>query len=103
MIFRVLYAMRHRREALALNAGALPLRGDDAHALHALHRMQKVNAAREGPPAIAQRLEECNAPDPRLLRDRRDITAHASARDLQAEQRHPIVEPRQIDELPSPR
>src|SRR6185295_11156496 len=88
--------------ALALGYGSLPLRRDHAHTLHALHTMQKVDAAGERPPAVASALQERQPADPALADNGRQITAHAARGDLDAEQRHPVLEPRQIDKLAAP-
>src|SRR5690349_22961519 len=102
-LFAVVHAMRDGREPFALHHAVLPLGRDDAHALHTLYGVQEVDAARERPPAIAERLERRHPMNPRLLRDRRNVTAHPPARNLESEQRHPVLEARQIDELTAPR
>src|SRR4029077_9304692 len=103
LFFTILHALRDRRQCLALaSARGLPLRHDPAPALHALQSRQNVDPPRERPPTIAGGFHESHALDPSLADHGRDVTTHTARRDLDAQQTHPVLEPRQIDELTAP-
>ncbi len=91
------------RSALLAPLAALPRRRDHAHAEHALGRAQEVDAAGDRPPAIAGGLEEAEALQPFLARERRRVGIEAAAGHVEAEQRQPVLEAVQADEAAVPR
>src|SRR5689334_7511143 len=101
-----------RRQALARARGgcerlaplaALPRGCKQPHAEHLLRRAQEVDAAGDRPPAIAGLLEERETVQPFLLRERRHVAVEAAADDVEAEQRQPVLQPIERDEVAVPR
>src|SRR5215472_11114995 len=70
-----------------------PRRRDHAHAQNALGGAQEIDAARDRPPAVAGLLEETETLQPALLPEGRRIAIKPSARDLESQQRQPVLEP----------
>src|SRR5436190_9013858 len=71
-------------EALLLACGRLLPRGrDEAHAAHALDRLQDVDRAAHGPPAVPRGLHEGEAATPGLAREGRRIADESSGGDIE--------------------
>src|SRR6185436_11574346 len=66
-------ALGRGREALLARGLLLPGGRDEAHAAHALDRLQHVDRATDRPPAIAGGLHEAEAPAPLLAVERRGV------------------------------
>src|ERR1700674_3297637 len=81
---------------------ARPCRCDHAHTQYALGGAKEVHATRDRPPAIAGLFSEVEALEPRFLRERRRVAVEPAAGDLEAEQREPILEPVERDEVAGP-
>src|SRR5712691_689729 len=94
--------LRHRSQRFFGGAFVAPFRHDQAHAHIALDRSNDVDGAADRPPAVARLLHEAGALEPPSLGERRGVAAEATARQLEAEQREPILEPQQADEPPAP-
>src|SRR6516165_8156164 len=92
---------RSRSERLLAHAPR-PCRRNHAHPENALHGAQEVNAAGDRPPAVARLLEEVASLQPALLMERRDIAVKPAAGDLEAEQREPVLQPVERDEIAGP-
>src|SRR5438270_4174860 len=101
MIF--MRALRHRRERPPARAFPTPGRGDDAHAVHPLHRAHHIDRAREPQPARAHLLHETESPQPLRIGERRRIATELAAVQLKAEELEPFLEPHQPDESAVPR
>src|SRR5437867_670828 len=87
-----------------LRTTILPPRDSRAHprAHVALDRANDVDAAADRPPAVARLFHEAEALEPAPLRERRRVTAETSAGQLEPEQREPVLQPQQTDELSAP-
>src|SRR6266496_2339915 len=83
----------HRSQGFLGGALVAPFRHDQPHAHVALDRANDVDAAADRPPAVAGPLHEGEALEPPPLRERRGVAAEATAGQLEAEQREPILEP----------
>src|SRR5882762_10308535 len=94
--------LRHRSQRFFGGAFVAPFRHDQAHAHIALDRSNDVDGAADRPPAVARLLHEAEALEPPPLGERRGVAAEATACQLEAEQREPILEPQQTDEPPAP-
>src|SRR6266852_4280021 len=94
--------LRHRSEGFLGGAFVAPFRHDQPYAYVALDRANDVDAAADRPPAVARFLHEAEALEPAPLRERRRVTAETSAGQLETEQREPILQPQQTDELSAP-
>src|SRR5438105_3279523 len=79
-----------------------PGRRDHAHAKDALGRAQEIHPAGDRPPAVTGLLEKVEALQPFLLGEGRDVAIQAPTGDLEAEQREPILEPVERDEIAGP-
>src|SRR5438105_15522620 len=93
---------RGGRQRLLAHA-ARPCRCDHAHPQNALGGAKEVHAPRDRPPAIAGLLEEVEALNPFFLRKGRGVAIKSAAGDLEAEQRQPVLEPVERDEVAGPR
>src|SRR6185369_6803382 len=102
LLMILLRSLRHRRERSAPRPFLAPGRRDQAHRLHALHRPDDVDAARDRPPARARLLHEGKALEPGAVRERRRIAAEHAAVQLEAQQSQPLAQPQQADELRVP-
>src|SRR6266480_7239436 len=94
--------LRHRSQGLLGGALVAPFRQDQTHAHVALDRANDVDRAADRPPAVARLLHEADALEPPPLGERRGIASEATAGQLEAEQREPILEPQQADEPAAP-
>src|SRR6267143_1548062 len=94
--------LRDRGQGFFGNALVAPFRQDQAHAHVAFDRANDVNSAADRPPALARLLHEADALEPAALGERRGVAAEATAGQLEAEQREPILEPQQTDEPAAP-
>src|SRR5215470_11772733 len=100
--------LRHRvapsygRERLYRSTAVLPLRRDQAHAAHPLHRAHHVHTAADGPPAIAGPFHEREALQPHRLAEWRGVAAEPSPVQLKTEQLQPVAQPHEADELAAP-
>src|SRR5689334_25407878 len=88
-------ALRNGRKRAAPRPFHAPLRGDKAHAVHALHRADDVEAAEERPPARPGLVHEGEAVEPELLPERRRIAAKGAAVQLEAEHAQPVAQAQQ--------
>src|SRR5438477_398259 len=79
-----------------------PRRRDDAHAQHTLGGAQEVHPAGNRPPTIACFFEELEALEPFLLGKRRHIGVEPAPGDLESEQRQPVFEPVERNEVSVP-
>src|SRR6266540_4685470 len=94
--------LRHRSQGFLGGALVAPFRHDQPHAHFALDRANDIDAAADRPPAVARFFHEAEALEPPALGERRGIAAEATAGQLEAEQREPILEPQQTDEPAAP-
>src|SRR6266446_9898058 len=81
---------------------ARPRRCDDAHAQHTLGGAQEIHSAGDRPPAIACFLEELEALKPFVLGERRHIGVEPAPGDLESEERQPVLEAVERDEVSVP-
>src|SRR5713101_5100326 len=93
--------LRHRSQGFLCGALVAPLGHDQPHAHVALDRANDVDPAADRPPAVACLLHEAEALEPTPLGERRGVATEATAGQLEAEQREPILEPQQTDEPPA--
>src|SRR6266508_2651861 len=89
---------RLRRQRLLTHAPR-PGRCDHAHAEHALGRAEEIDAPCDRPPAVAGLLEERKTLQPLLLPERRSGAVELAAAAPEAEQRQPVLEPKEGDEV----
>src|SRR5690242_12774967 len=87
------------RERFRAPLASLPCRREQAHAEHLLRRAQVIDAAGDRPPAVAGSLEKREAPQPFLLRERRHVAIEAAADDVEAEQRKPVLQSIERNEI----
>src|SRR5450631_330161 len=92
---------RHRRQRL-LSHPPRPGRRDHPHAQHTLGRTQEIDAAGNGPPAVARFFEEVESLEPLFLLERRHVAIEPAARDLEAEQREPVLQAIERNEIAVP-
>src|SRR5258705_798040 len=95
--------LRDRGQGFFGNALVAPFRQDQAHAHVAFDRANDVNSAADRPPALARLLHEADALEPAALGERRGVAAEATAGQLEAEQREPILQAQQTDKPSPPR
>src|SRR6266581_6365528 len=94
--------LRHRSQGFLRGALVAPFRQDQPHAHIALDRANHINGAADRPPAVARLLHEAEALEQAPLGERRGVAAEATAGQLEAEQREPILQPQQTDEPAAP-
>src|SRR6266404_4972323 len=75
---------------------------DHAHAKDTLGRAQEIHAAGDRPPAVTGLLEKVKALQPFLLCEGWDVAVQPSTGNFEAEQRQPILEPVERDEIARP-
>src|SRR5690349_5082272 len=89
--------LRNRGKRAPARALLPPGRGDDAHAVDALHRAHDVDAAHDRPPALAGLFHELEALEPLRVGEGRRIAAETPPVQLEAEQVQPILESQEAD------
>ncbi len=99
---QALAGARRRRKRFLAALAALPGRLEEAHAEHLLRRAQEIDAAGDRPPAVAGLLEEREPAQPLLLRERWHVAVEAAADDIEAEQRQPVLQAIERDEVAVP-
>jgi hypothetical protein len=82
---------------------AFPRRCQQTHAQHPLGRAQEIDSTRDRPPAIPGGLEKTEAAQPFLAGEWRRIGIEAAADDFEAQQRQPVFQPVERDEIAVPR
>src|SRR6267142_6363132 len=90
--------LRHRSQGFLRGALVAPFWQNQPHAHVALDRANHIDRAADRPPTVARLLHEAEALEPPPLGERRGVAAEATACQLEAEQREPILEPQQPDE-----
>src|SRR5438552_11344117 len=81
---------------------ARPCRRDHAHPQNALGGAKEVHATGDRPPAISALFEEVEALQPLFLPKGWHVAVETPAGDLEAEQREPVLEPVERDEVAGP-
>src|SRR5437867_12946339 len=79
-----------------------PRRRDDAHAQHTLGGAQEIHSPGNRPPAIACLLEELEALKPFVLVEWGHIGVEPAPGDFESEQRQPVLEAVERDEVSCP-
>src|SRR4030095_3602158 len=92
-----------RCEGLARGEHIAPFRRDASQPVHALYSLQKIDAARNRPPAVSSSVHEGDAIEPSLCPAGRHVAGHLAANQLQPQQREPVLHAWQIDKASLPR
>src|SRR6266540_1657058 len=77
-------------------------RRDHAHPQNALGGAKEIHTTRDRPPAISALFKEVEALQPLFLRKGWHVAVETAAGDLEAEQREPVLEPIERDEVAGP-